>query len=1209
MKRIIFSGLLILSFILRSSAQCVPCAATTFNIDLSASIDTVVSIQSNRNGDCCTGTNCIRFNIIINPASSYVNFSVANPAPAGSAYYQINCGPQVSIGTPVCVVGLTNVCISYCKPGNDAPIYTITAAGTLQGSPDITIREGCSGKIGVSGLILSTINWTSIFPGAPGAYNSYLSCLAACDSTIVHPQPGSPPYIDYQVSGNRICGPIEYDTIRVYTQPQMTVSITPLNPMVCPGGNTNLTLTATPSGGDAPYSFNWNTGQTTPSIIVNAAGTYTVTVSDSNSNCAAVSQPVTVTALPVPPAPAITTNSPLCAGSTLNLTASSAAGATYSWTGPNGFTSNQQNPVIPNVNVNNAGVYSVTATLNGCPGATSTTQVTVNPIPASPVASNNSPVCEGSTLNLSATTIAGAVYNWTGPNGFTASTQNISVSNVTSANAGTYSVTATVNGCSSPAATTTVVINPLPATPTISSNSPVCSGTTISLNAASHAGATYSWTGPNGFSSTLQNPSIPNAAANNAGTYSVTAILNGCAGSTAHTVVVVNQSPLAPVAGSNSPLCEGTTLNLTSSPTANAIYNWSGPNGFSSTLQNPVITNITTAAAGLYSVTATVNGCTGPAGTIMITVNVIPSAPVAAGNSPLCAGNDLILTAGTMTGATYAWSGPNGFSSSLQNPVITNATTAHSGIYSLTVTVNGCTSNPSSVNVIVNPVPTAPVLSNNSPVCTGNTILLNANAIAGAIYNWTGPNGFTSSLQNPSITNATISNAGVYNASVTVNGCSSANAAIQVNINPTPEAPVATNNGALCEGSILNLSASVITGATYNWTGPNGFTASTQHCTVPNVTFANAGQYLVSATINGCTSLAGMTNVVIDQPPVANAGNDQTVCITHSVIPLHGSISGGNGTGIWSTSGTGIFSPSNTALNAAYLPGASDTTEGFVLLTLLSTNNGACPPGSSAITITFAPAPIANAGNNTSICADDKVFLNGNISNAAGGTWSSSGSGSFIPSNTSLNAIYIPGSSDITKGNVTLTLTTTGNGICSAVSGSILLTIHPLPFVNAGADKYIIEKTSVILTPAVNGSGLQYVWSPALYLDKDTVLNPVCQPLADIIYTLTVTDNRGCSSKDDIAIKVLKIPEIPNVFTPNGDGINDTWQIKHLVSYPGCTVEVYTRYGQLIFQSTGYGNPWNGTANGKPVPAATYYYIINPKNGLKPMSGFVDIVR
>src|SRR6266404_7036087 len=246
MKRILLIFLIAISFFEQVHSQ--SCSATSFDVDLSASIDTSVTFQSTRNGDCCTGTNCIRFNLTINPACSFVNFTVANPAPPGNAaYYQIDCGPQTSLGVPICVVGKTNVAITFCKPGNDNPIYTIVAAGALKGSDDITVREGCTGSMSVSGLLPATINWTSIYPGNQGAYDSYLSCTAGCTSTNITPQQGSPSYIDYKVSGFRVCGPIVSDTIRVYATPQIAVAITPNNAAVCAGGSTNVTLTATAS--------------------------------------------------------------------------------------------------------------------------------------------------------------------------------------------------------------------------------------------------------------------------------------------------------------------------------------------------------------------------------------------------------------------------------------------------------------------------------------------------------------------------------------------------------------------------------------------------------------------------------------------------------------------------------------------------------------------------------------------------------------------------------------------------------------------------------------------------------------------------------------------------------------------------------------------------------------------------------------------------
>jgi gliding motility-associated-like protein len=101
----------------------------------------------------------------------------------------------------------------------------------------------------------------------------------------------------------------------------------------------------------------------------------------------------------------------------------------------------------------------------------------------------------------------------------------------------------------------------------------------------------------------------------------------------------------------------------------------------------------------------------------------------------------------------------------------------------------------------------------------------------------------------------------------------------------------------------------------------------------------------------------------------------------------------------------------------------------------------------------------------------------------------------------------------------------------------------------------------------------------------------------------------GCSATDQVSIKVLKDIKVPNAFSPNGDGLNDTWKIAYLESYPGAMVQVYNRYGQLVFNSRGYGKEWNGTYNGTPLPVGTYYFIIDPKNGRKQLNGSVSIIR
>ena len=90
---------------------------------------------------------------------------------------------------------------------------------------------------------------------------------------------------------------------------------------------------------------------------------------------------------------------------------------------------------------------------------------------------------------------------------------------------------------------------------------------------------------------------------------------------------------------------------------------------------------------------------------------------------------------------------------------------------------------------------------------------------------------------------------------------------------------------------------------------------------------------------------------------------------------------------------------------------------------------------------------------------------------------------------------------------------------------------------------------------------------------------------------------------------VLKAPVVPNTFTPNNDGTNDRWEIKYLDTYPNCSIEIYNRYGEKLYSSIGYPLPWDGTYKGAALPVGTYYYIINPKNGRKVITGSVTIIR
>lgn len=171
------------------------------------------------------------------------------------------------------------------------------------------------------------------------------------------------------------------------------------------------------------------------------------------------------------------------------------------------------------------------------------------------------------------------------------------------------------------------------------------------------------------------------------------------------------------------------------------------------------------------------------------------------------------------------------------------------------------------------------------------------------------------------------------------------------------------------------------------------------------------------------------------------------------------------------------------------------------------------------------------------------------------------------------------------------------------------ITVFNAPSVFAGNDTTLLEGGILKLHATASSNVIAYKWSPAIALDATDIPDPTISPKDAITYTLTVSTADGCTASDDIHINVLKEPVVPNAFTPNGDGVNDVWNIQYLNTYPNASLQIFNRYGQLIFRSTGYAQPWDGKINGQVLPVGTYYYIIDPKNGRKVITGSVTILR
>jgi gliding motility-associated-like protein len=576
-----------------------------------------------------------------------------------------------------------------------------------------------------------------------------------------------------------------------------------------------------------------------------------------------------------PSAPAIGSNSPICVGGTLNLSSNTIPGATYVWSGPNGFSSNAEDPSIPNATSAMGGSYSAYVVVNGCTSSTASTNVVINNAPSAPAIGSNSPICVGATLNLSSNTIPGATYVWSGPNGFSSNAEDPSIPNATSAIGGSYSAYVVVNGCTSSTASTNVVINNAPSAPAIGSNSPICVGGTLNLSSNTIPGATYVWSGPNGFSSNAEDPSIPNATSAMGGSYSAYVVVNGCTSSTASTNVVINNAPSAPAIGSNSPICEGGTLNLSSNTIPGATYVWSGPNGFSSNAEDPSIPNATTDAAGNYSVYIVVAGCTSSVSSLTVQITPPPTADFAI-TPQVCLGDDAfaLYNGNAPQNATYTWTATNGgtVTGNGQGPITINWNIAGNQDVTLEVTINGCNSGPNTqtVNVI------QPVIPNAGPdqsLCSGESITLGEPAQNGVTYQWLTPNGILDPTDPNSTGTWTNNGNTIQTYTLTLqaqsNGCTATDETV-ITVIPNPSASFVAPPNQCLSGNSFSFTAggTYLPQATFAWSFANANPAASALQNPTGIQFTQSGIHDVSLTVSqlGCTSTFTSSITVSDEP-------------------------------------------------------------------------------------------------------------------------------------------------------------------------------------------------------------------------------------------------------------------------------------------------------------------------------------------------------
>ncbi len=761
------------------------------------------------------------------------------------------------------------------------------------------------------------------------------------------------------------------------------------------------------------------------------------------------------------------------------------------------------------------------------------------------ITASQNPICIGDTVTLYGPAGATA-YNWD-PSG--ASTQDITI---TPSTTGTYVLEVTGVCDHRQLLEYDLFVNPLP-TATASNTGPYCSGDAISFT--SGGGVSYIWSGPS-FSSSVQNPGISGATPANNGTYTVTVTDGNSCSNTATTSVTVNVNPTSN-AGTDQTIPYGTNTALSGSGSGGSgsyQYAWSPASLLNdSTLASPQTTNLTSSTVYTLVVTDLSTGCS-HSDQITVFISGGPLSLNANANANgVCDGDSVYLSSLVSGGSgsyTYTWSSnPGGFSGNGPDTTFVPGTTT---TYTLTV-YDGFNTVVDSVQVDVYPNPVA-TASNTGPYCEGDNIALTAGTGTG--YSWTGPNSWSGSGSNPSINPAQLVNSGTYYVTVTnVYGCVDS-ASTNVVVNALPVAS-ASNTGPYCSGDTVYLSSGG--GGTYNWSGPQSYSSTTQNPYIVAATPSASGTYTVTITGTGSCTATTSTTVTVNDIPVVSTSGGGNYCEGDSIILY------ANGGSQYEWTGPSSFSSSS---QSPQLVPAQTSNSGTYTVTVTDVNS--CSDTASLL-VTVNPAPIVEINGDDSLCLGETLTLT--ASGADNYLWSTSETNNSIQVSPTANSVYY--------------VTGTSSG-CSD-NDSIAVSVFPNPTADAGQDTTIFEGESVILS---GHGGAYYQWVPPDYLSDPNIPNPVCTPDEDMIYVLWVYNEYGCSDSDTVRVTLegeCGDIYVPNAFSPNNDGKNEVFGVFNRCLYT-LDLKIYNQWGNLVFETNTVDEYWDGTFSGNDAESGIYSY-------------------
>ncbi|BAV04937.1 gliding motility-associated C-terminal domain-containing protein [Filimonas lacunae] len=413
-----------------------------------------------------------------------------------------------------------------------------------------------------------------------------------------------------------------------------------------------------------------------------------------------------------------------------------------------------------------------------------------------------------------------------------------------------------------------------------------------------------------------------------------------------------------------------------------------------------------------------------------------------------------------------------------------------------------------------------------------------------------------------------------------------------------------TATSSVCLGEQVHIVPAATAGIySWNWQLGNGTSVVYNNGNAFDVPYASAGNYnVVLATVSsqGCRSLPDTQKVSVHPLPVADFTAPVKICLPGDAAFVNTSTVADNSTlnYVWNF-GDG------TATVTTKAPSHTYATAGTYAVVLTATSSYGCVSTTTKSVNDFYARPVAAFTiAPEQVCEGTPVTLT-DASTPADGiakrSWNLGDNGPDVAGKV-VEKLYN------NARTYTVQLTVTNNASCTATVSKQVV-VHPQPQIDAGKSFAVQEGTQIQFEATSNSSSFAFSWTPAADLSNASVLQPKLVVNRDATYRLTAVGDYSCTATDSLTVKVLKIVVVPNAFTPNGDNINDKWEIANLSDYADCVVQVFNRYGQKMLEQKGYQVPWNGKINGRDVPVGTYYYVIRLGDGSAPLTGSITIIR